>query len=159
MSPVELVVDTNVVSYIFRGSHLGQEYNELIAGRDAGVTLLTVMELHYGIALERWEPDRIERLDRFMDEFILVRASPVVAQLCGELRARRRRIGRPIDIPDAWNAATALALDVPLVTHDKDLEGIPGLQVITLHDSWRVGEDHAIYQYRESRDYIPISRH
>jgi hypothetical protein len=53
----------------------------------------------------------------------------------------RRRIGQPIDWADAWAAACALWLDLPLVTHDRDLEGIPDLRVITVHDEWRVGEE------------------
>jgi tRNA(fMet)-specific endonuclease VapC len=156
---VELVVDTNVVSYIARSSRVGLEYEALIAERRAGVTLLTLMELHYGVTLENWSRQKIEWLDRKLQEFIEIDASSVTAELCGSLRAQRRLTGRPIDIPDAWNAATAIWLGVPLVTHDRDLEGIPGLQVITLHDSWRVGEDHPIYQCGEPRDYIRIHPH
>ncbi len=63
-----------------------------------------------------------------------------MSEVCGAIRAERKRVGRPIDWPDAWAAACAIWLDVPLVTHDKDLEGIPGLRVETLHQSWRVGE-------------------
>jgi hypothetical protein len=36
-------------------------------------------------------------------------------------------------------AACALWFDIPLVTQDRDLEGIPGLRVLTLHDEWRIG--------------------
>ena len=53
----------------------------------------------------------------------------------------RRRIGEPIDWADAWAAACALWLDLPLVTHDRGLEGIPDLRVLTVHHGWRVGEE------------------
>jgi len=39
---------------------------------------------------------------------------------------------QPIQVADAWIAATALALDVPLVTHNAvDFEGIEGLEILT----------------------------
>jgi hypothetical protein len=64
-----------------------------------------------------------------------------MAELCGTIRGMRRQIGQPIEWADAWAAACALWLDVPLITHDRDLEGIPDLRVVTLHDDWRVGEE------------------
>jgi tRNA(fMet)-specific endonuclease VapC len=43
-----------------------------------------------------------------------------------------RRNGRPISAADAWVAATALHLDVPLVTHNKsDFLGVDLLTVIS----------------------------
>jgi hypothetical protein len=73
-----------------------------------------------------------------------------------DLRAQRERIGRPIGLADAWIAATALWYDVPLVTHDRDMEGIPGLQVLTLHGGWLVCDPrsgiHDHYLTRTLRD-------
>jgi predicted nucleic acid-binding protein len=43
-----------------------------------------------------------------------------------------RKRGRPVAPADAWIAATALLLDVPLVTHNSShYEGIDGLRVIS----------------------------
>jgi predicted nucleic acid-binding protein len=43
-----------------------------------------------------------------------------------------RRQGRPIQTADAWIAATALHLGVPLVTHNPaDYAGVSGLTVLT----------------------------
>jgi hypothetical protein len=33
-------------------------------------------------------------------------------------------------VNDSWIAATAIALDIPLVTQDDDLPEVPGLRVI-----------------------------
>jgi len=47
-----------------------------------------------------------------------------------EFRAIRR--AQPIGVADAWIAATALANDLELVTHNPDdFQNIPGLKVIT----------------------------
>jgi predicted nucleic acid-binding protein len=43
-----------------------------------------------------------------------------------------RRQGRPIQTADAWIAATALHLNVPLVTHNPhDYRGVIGLTVLS----------------------------
>jgi predicted nucleic acid-binding protein len=45
---------------------------------------------------------------------------------------RCRGKGHPIENADAWIAATALALGVPLLTHDPaDYAAVDGLKVIT----------------------------
>jgi predicted nucleic acid-binding protein len=49
-----------------------------------------------------------------------------------EVKNNAHRIGRQISCEDAWIAATALAYDVPLVTHNpSDFYNVPGLTVIT----------------------------
>jgi tRNA(fMet)-specific endonuclease VapC len=48
------------------------------------------------------------------------------------VRAECDRKGRPIGFADAWIAATALNLNIPLVSHNaKDYEAIDALMVIT----------------------------
>jgi hypothetical protein len=41
-------------------------------------------------------------------------------------------MGRPISFPDTWIAASALQLNIPLVTHNAgDYEAIDGLTILT----------------------------
>lgn len=140
MTEARVVVDTNVVSYLFREGTIGNDYRYLIAGRRKGVSLLTFEELHFGAALQHWSHATCERLRAFLTEFVAIQVPAEAAEVCAALRARRRRIGRPIELADAWVAATALWYDIPLVTHDRDFERIPGLKVITLHGGWQVRE-------------------
>ena len=52
--------------------------------------------------------------------------------LPGRLSTAQERIGRPIDTADAWVAALAWLLSIPLVTHNaRHLADIVGLTVIT----------------------------
>jgi tRNA(fMet)-specific endonuclease VapC len=138
VSVAKLVIDTNVISYLHRADALGKDYLLLIGGRPAGVTILTLAELHYGISLGGWGDKQRCRLDAILSTFLVLQAPAVVAEICGNLRAERARVGIPIDLADAWIAATALWYDLPLVTHDRDLEAIPGLQVLTLHKGWQL---------------------
>jgi predicted nucleic acid-binding protein len=143
MNAAQVIADTNVVSYAFRGTPLGRAYLQLIGERRIGVTGMCLAELRAGALIGRWGERKVTELLRFIERFTHVLELEGVAEVCGALRGIREQIGRPIDLPDAWAAACALWLDVPLVTHDRDLEGIPGLRVLTLHDSWRIGENAA----------------
>lgn len=140
MSPVELVADTNVVSYIYNETPLGFAYEELIGSRSVGITGHTIAELRAGVFMAQWGERRQARHLRFLDRFNHVADTREMAELCGALRSVRSRIGEPIEWADAWAAACALWLEVPLVTHDRDHEGIAGLRVLTLHDRWEVRE-------------------
>src|SRR5262245_5581515 len=131
MTAAQIVVDTNVVSYLFRNGSLGFEYRYLISGQPAGITVLTLEELYYGADCAGWGERKRRQLEEFLADFLVVATRPEIARVCGYIRAVRGRLGRPIDLPDAWLAATALWYQIPVVTHDRDLEGIPGLDVVT----------------------------
>ena len=141
MTIVQLIADTNVVSYMSGKSSLGAAYSDLIDDRRVGVTGHTLAELRAGPVIARWGERRLNEYVQFLERFAHVPCNREMAELCGALRGRRRLIGEPIGWADAWAAACALWLDVPLVTHDKDLQGIPDLRVLTVHHGWRVGEE------------------
>ena len=46
------------------------------------------------------------------------------------LRIRLRDAGQRMAVNDSWIAATAMALEIPVVTQDDDYVDIPGLSVI-----------------------------
>jgi predicted nucleic acid-binding protein len=141
MSAVQLIADTNVVSYMAAKSPLGAAYNDLIAHRHVGLTGHTIAELRAGAVIGQWGARRLNEYLGFLEQFSHVPCTRAMAEICGALRGTRRRTGNPIEWADAWAAACALWLDIPLVTHDRDLEGIPELRVLTVHNEWRVGEE------------------
>ena len=145
MTPVQLIADTNVISYMSGTSPLGTAYSDLIDGRRIGLTGHTLAELRAGSVIGRWGERRLNEYLGFLEQFTHVPCTRGMAEVCGALRGVRRHVGDPIDWADAWAATCALWLEVPLVTHDRDLEGIPDLRVITVHDGWRVGEERMGY--------------
>ncbi len=60
---------------------------------------------------------------------------PVDAKLIdkwAQIMAQAEKAGKHMDSKDAWIAATALILNIPLVTHNrKHCEGIADLQIIS----------------------------
>lgn len=144
MRTVELVADGDVISYMFKRTALGKAYAELIGSRRTGVTLLAVAESRQGVVYRNWGMDRLAALNAFLGDFILLESNAQIANVCGGLLGRCKQVGRALSWPDAWAAATALWLDVPLVAHDWDLEGIPGLRVLTVHENWQIREEAAV---------------
>jgi tRNA(fMet)-specific endonuclease VapC len=51
------------------------------------------------------------------------------AEYYAGIKRFRRNIGRPILDTDCWIASTAMAIGAILVSHDNDVQGIPGLSV------------------------------
>jgi predicted nucleic acid-binding protein len=142
MSGVQLIADTNVVAYLFNRSQLGLDYAQLIDRRKVGITGHSLAELRAGAAIAKWGERKLSEQSRFLERLSHLPDTKEMAEVCGWIRGLRTLIGQPIDWPDAWAAACALWLDVPLVTHDRDLEGIPGLRVLTVHREWRVREEY-----------------
>jgi predicted nucleic acid-binding protein len=76
-----------------------------------------------------------ERLERRIAEIVDVQPDDVMMPLCAELRSRCQQaghaLGERLHDGDRWIAATAIRLDVPLVSHDQLFNGAPGLRLIT----------------------------
>jgi predicted nucleic acid-binding protein len=63
-------------------------------------------------------------------QYLMLPSTPETCRQWGQVRYARRF--QPISTEDAWIAASALAFDCTLVTHDAgDFAGIPGLRVLT----------------------------
>jgi predicted nucleic acid-binding protein len=96
------------------------------------VSVVTLAELRAGVLAAR----DLEARDRRLTTYAFVRGLdllPVdgdVAEAWAILRVRLRDQGLAMGVNDAWIAATAIALGVPLVTQDAGFDGVPGLEVV-----------------------------
>lgn len=130
-SPVEaVVIDTSLVSYIARKSPLAGYYIPHLEGRRIVISFHTREEVLYGAYLANWGERRVDDLKLQLEQYEVQWPDPALVDMTARLRASRRAAGREMDKADAWIAATALYLDCPLVSHDGDFVGIPGLQLI-----------------------------
>jgi predicted nucleic acid-binding protein len=140
MAHVELIADTDVVSYMCRRDARGRAFSDLIGERHTGITLLSIAESRKGAVYGNWGDPEIAYVHAFLSRFFVVEFNAEIANVCGGLLGRCKQIGVSISWPDAWAAATALWLGVPLVAHDRDLERVLGLRVLTIHADWQVRE-------------------
>ena len=123
-------LDTNIVSFEMNAHTLAAAYQPHLAGYTHAASFQTVAELYEGAALAGWGPAKRARLDAAIRKLVVLGPDDTVCRWWAEVRAVRRT--RPIGVADAWVAATALAYNLELVTHNPaNLAGIPGLTVIT----------------------------
>ena len=85
-----------------------------------------------GAVAAGWGARRREHLESRLQRYVIEPSSDALSLHWAEAMDSARRNGRPIAAADAWVAATALHLGVPLVTHNKNhFIGVDGLTVIS----------------------------
>jgi predicted nucleic acid-binding protein len=136
----DVLIDTNVLSYLLLDTEEAPGYRALIQDCEPAIALISVAELNVLASAAGWGEQKTRDMDRFLDEFIQLHGTTEIALLAATLKARAGKVGRQLTWPDVWIAATALTHGVPLVTHDRDFFGIPGLELWTLLDGWHVSE-------------------
>ena len=130
MTPV--VVDTDVVSFLFKNDSRAQLYLPMMRNRDLLVSFMTEAELEQWILLAKWGVDRVRRFRVFMTGFASVPSSRHLIARWAEAMVAARANGRRIEAADAWIAATALLYGATLITHNpKDYLGVPNLLVFS----------------------------
>jgi len=132
MAIPKIIIDTNIVSYVMRGSSEAWAYAAHLKGKLIAISFVTVGELYYGAEKGNWGQKKRLQLETAIKNYVVIPYDHEIAKQYGKVVAERQRLGRPISFNDAWIAACALRHDTPLVTHNfKDFEAISGLQVIT----------------------------
>jgi tRNA(fMet)-specific endonuclease VapC len=129
----QIVVDTDVASYLFNWHSLAQNYANALHGSELILSFMSVAELRMGAISAGWGARRRLLLEQFMRGFELFYADNDLCTVWARIRADARAMGRPMSPQDAWIAATALALDAPLATNNRrDYEHVRSLQLLSL---------------------------
>jgi predicted nucleic acid-binding protein len=126
------VVDTDVVSFLFKAHSLAPAYQAILAGRPVAVSLITLAEIEYGMEAKNWGASRRDLMRRFLPHFTLLSPDTETARVWARIKSGCERRGRPITFADAWIAAAAVQLNVPLVTHNaSDYRAVESLTILT----------------------------
>jgi len=126
------IVDTDVVSMLFKGDSRALAYRVHVTGRLLGISFMTLAELERWSLERDWGPKRKLELAEHVADYAVL---PVSRELCvkwAEVAVAAKRRGRPIQTADAWIAASALYYQVPLITNNRsDYSLIAGLTVLS----------------------------
>lgn len=128
-----VLLDTNIVSYLFKGDSRAKGYAPYLQGQQLAISFMTVAELYQWAAVRQWGQYRFNQLEQALKaSYIILAFDIALCRQWGLVRATLRTRGKPISPEDAWIAATALQYKLPLVTHNpKDFEDIADLKIIT----------------------------
>jgi predicted nucleic acid-binding protein len=131
-----LVIDTDVASFLFNQDPArAPRYQAITNGRTLYLPFVSVSEMLFGAEIRGWGPARRARLQGFFQRYSIVQSDPRVCLTWATIRAGAQRNGRTIERQDAWVAAVAVTLNLPLVTHNAShFNQVPFLQVVTSPD-------------------------
>jgi predicted nucleic acid-binding protein len=126
------VVDTDIVSFLFKAHSLAHAYQAILAGRALLVSLVTVAEIEYGMEVEAWRAGRRDLMRRFLSRFTTLLPDSDTAHIWARSKSGSEKKGRPMTFADAWIAAAALQVGVPLATHNVgDYAAVDNLVILT----------------------------
>jgi tRNA(fMet)-specific endonuclease VapC len=127
-----LVVDTDVASFLFKKDTRASLYVPHLSGHMLTISFQTLAEMELWASSAGWGARRKQLLARYLRRFIVEESSAALCRRWAEVVDDGRRRGRPVATADAWVAATALLLGMPLVTHNRaHFSTVQGLTVIS----------------------------
>lgn len=119
MSGNKLFLDTNIILYFLSGD---KTLAELLDGKQFYLSFITQLELLGYTGISRKEQKVIEEL---LNQCVIIDINSEIKLKVIEIRKRYR-----IKIPDCIVIATALYLDLPIVTADADFKKVEELNLI-----------------------------
>ena len=126
------VVDTDVLSFWQKNDSRGREYSRSLAERTLVISFQTVAEQLRWAAERNWGDRRRAEQEVYLQQFLVYPYSLDLAREWADIMATTTRAGRVLSSGDAWIAATARLIGVPLATHNRrHFEFVPGLSLIT----------------------------
>jgi tRNA(fMet)-specific endonuclease VapC len=127
-----VVVDTDVVSFVFKNHSLAPAYEAILAGRPLAVSLITLAEIEYGMEAKNWGAVRRDLMRRFLTRFTPLLPDIETARAWARIKYGCKEKGRLITFADAWIAAATVQLNIPLVTHNaRDYQAVENLTILT----------------------------
>ncbi|WP_016952864.1 PIN domain-containing protein [Anabaena sp. PCC 7108] len=83
-----LLLDTNVVSYLFKGDTRALAYAPILQGNRLAISFITVAELYEWAAIKKWGEKRLTQLEMTLTSYLVI---PIDIELCciwGTIRAQ-----------------------------------------------------------------------
>jgi hypothetical protein len=129
----DVMLDTNVFSYIYKGHPLAERFLPYVEGKRRYLSFMTVGELFRWAYSENWNHKEVSDLLETFENYTLVDSNTQIVRRWAWLKEyfRSQRNSRIKDA-DAWIGATALTYALPLATFNvKDFENIPSLTLLS----------------------------
>jgi predicted nucleic acid-binding protein len=119
MNGKELLIDTNIVIYLLNKD---DTIAELLRGKQIYISFITELEL---IGFKNLNSKEEKLIETFLQDCHIIGMNGTIKQHYRELRKKYH-----IKLADSIIAATAIASDLPLLSADKRLKTIKGLDLL-----------------------------
>jgi predicted nucleic acid-binding protein len=113
-----VVVDTDVLSYLFKQDSRGESYRAHLEGKLGVISFMTIAELDFWANMRNWGAQRRAQLATFLEPYAVIDSDRELAYTWAAIRSEVMRSGRHIDTADCWIAATARLHGIPLLTNN-----------------------------------------
>lgn len=125
------LLDTNAcIAYINQNSPMFSKQLLAQAPDDIFICDVVKYELYYGAYKSTRVTENLEIVNALSDEFVSLPFEDDAARVCGIIRVDLQSKGVPIGAYDLQIAATAIANDLTLITHNtKEFSRVPGLKI------------------------------
>ena len=125
----KFLFDTNVISYLFNGHSFAELYEKYFFDTMACISFMSEAELLRGAYKKNWGQKRLENLRHFIKRYQVLPSNTKIVDAWARLK---NLPGQNISDADAWIAATALAYNLPLISHNgDDFRLVPNLNLLT----------------------------
>lgn len=114
-----VLIDTDVLSYFFKGDSRAESYQSHISGKLGVLSFMSVAELDFWANFRNWGSKRRADLAAFLEPYTIINSDRSLCQVWADIRSQVSRDGYHIDSADCWIAATALQYSIPLATHNE----------------------------------------
>jgi tRNA(fMet)-specific endonuclease VapC len=133
-----LILDSNTISYYFRGDPQVVPRLRALRPADLGVPAIVEYELRYGLLRlpEEAAAPRLTALTQLLRPMQLLPFDSDCAAHAARIRVHLEAAGTPIGPHDTLIAATALRHQATLVTRNsREFSRVPGLQWLSWHEA------------------------
>jgi len=113
MSGNKLFLDTNIIIYFLSGD---DTLTELLEGKSIYISVITKLEL---LSYRELTDKDVAKLEKFLSECTVVELTSTVQLKTVNLRRKYK-----LKLPDSILVASALYLDLPLISSDKSLKNL-----------------------------------
>ena len=121
MCGIRILCATNILLYLLRNNELVVDF---LMGKQVYISAITELEL---FGRQNMNEEEIAVIEELVEScFVFDLLSPI-KQIVKEIKRKYK-----IKLPDAIIAATAIYLDIPLVTFDDDFKNIEELKLVLL---------------------------
>jgi len=113
------LIDTNIIIDFFANDI---SLVDKLTTENIKLPAVVVGELFYGAMSSTRKIQRVEQIDRFIDNFEIVSIDEFTPKYYGEIKASLKNAGTPIPENDIWIAALSIQHNLVLATRDNHFQ-------------------------------------